>query len=109
MGKSGGQWSKGTSALTYQGGKQVFTFRVPKFASSALYDPLVQGLETDVDDSSVMRVGVIIAIALGSFAGIAVLALVLATCYRRSVTANQPAAPARKTVGMGGEDPSQAA
>ena len=111
----GEEWramEQGYPALTYQGGKQVFTFRLPKFASSALYDPLVQGLETDVERHLVdsgMRVGVIIAIALGSFAGIAVLALVLATCYRRSVAVNQPAAPARKTVGMGGEDPSQAA
>ena len=42
-----GKWVRmpsGYPKVTYQGSKQLFAFRMPRFSTSALYDPVIEGL-----------------------------------------------------------------
>ena len=50
-----GQWVKmpaGFPRVDFQGSKQLFTFRLPRFSGSALYDPIVSGLGSDEPPSA---------------------------------------------------------
>jgi len=44
------QMPEGYPKVEMQGGKQQFKFRLPRFSSAALYDPVLQGLETPLED-----------------------------------------------------------
>jgi len=50
-----GQWVKmpaGFPRVEFQGSKQLFTFRLPRFSGSALYDPVITGLGSDEPPSA---------------------------------------------------------